>query len=63
MLERADRIITMGCDVAGVPRVDDDWGIDDPKGQPAQLVRSIRDTVKGNAQRLAAEITPRNVVE
>ena len=26
----ADRIITMGCDVEGVPRIDDDWGLSDP---------------------------------
>src|SRR5208283_3171513 len=24
---QADRIITMGCDVEGVPRIDDDWGL------------------------------------
>jgi hypothetical protein len=29
---RADRIITMGSDVEGVPRVDDDCGLPDPKG-------------------------------
>ena len=28
----ADRIITMGCDVQGLPRIDDDWGLPDPKG-------------------------------
>jgi arsenate reductase len=24
---RADLIVTMGCDVQGVPRVDEDWGL------------------------------------
>jgi protein-tyrosine-phosphatase len=52
----ADRIITMGCDVAGVPRIDDDWGLPDPKGQPPEIVREIRDTVKARARALAAEI-------
>jgi arsenate reductase len=51
--ERADRIITMGCDVVGVPRIDDDWGLPDPKGQPAERVREIRDMVKTKAKALA----------
>jgi arsenate reductase len=53
----ADRIITMGCDVQGVPRIDDDWGLPDPKGQPLERVREIRDMVKEKAQRLAAELS------
>lgn len=56
--ERADRIITMGCDVEGVPRIDDDWGLADPKGQPPERVREIRDEVKAKARRLAEEIVP-----
>jgi arsenate reductase len=52
----ADRIITMGCDVDGVPRIDDDWGLPDPKGQPLERVREIRDLVKAKAERLAAEL-------
>jgi len=55
--ERADRIITMGCDVEGVPRIDDDWGLPDPKGQPLARVREIRELVKEKAQRLAAELS------
>ena len=31
LVARAYRIITMGCDVAGVPRIDDDWGLPIPK--------------------------------
>ncbi len=53
----ADRIITMGCDVEGVPRIDDDWGLPDPKGQPPERVREIRDMVKAKAQALAASLT------
>jgi len=49
----ADRIITMGCDVEGVPRIDDDWGLPDPKGQLPERVREIRDIVKAKAQELA----------
>jgi len=55
-LERARRVITMGCDVEGVPRVDADWALPDPKGQPAARVREIRDEVKVKARALAAEL-------
>ncbi len=55
VLARADRIITMGCDVEGVPRVDDDWGLPDPKGQPPERVREIRDRVCKKAGDLAKE--------
>jgi arsenate reductase (thioredoxin) len=54
--ERADRIITMGCDVEGVARIDDDWGLPDPKGQPADVVRSIRDLAKAKVQALVADL-------
>jgi len=52
----ADRIITMGCDVEGVPRIDDDWELPDPKGQTAERVREIRDMVKTKARALADEL-------
>lgn len=50
--QRADLIITMGCDVEGVPRVDADWGLPDPKGQPIERVREIRDLVKSKTRDL-----------
>lgn len=53
---RADRIITMGCDVQGVPRIDDDWGLPDPKGQSPERVREIRDMVKTKAEALARSL-------
>lgn len=56
MLERADLIITMGCDVQGVARIDADWSLPDPKGQPPERVREIRDRVKEKAYALAAEL-------
>ncbi|HEY0382370.1 MAG TPA: arsenate reductase ArsC [Candidatus Elarobacter sp.] len=55
--QRADRVITMGCDVEGVGRVDDDWGLPDPKGQPRERVREIRDAVKAKAAALAQSLT------
>ncbi len=53
IVAQADRIITMGCDVEGVPRVDDDWGIPDPKGQSMERVREIRGLVCRKAGDLA----------
>lgn len=55
-LARADRVITMGCDVEGVPRVDDDWGLPDPKGQSPERVREIRDLVCRKAGELAKDL-------
>jgi arsenate reductase len=54
--ERADRIITMGCDVSGLKRVDDDWNLPDPKGQSAERVREIRDMVRAKARSLADDL-------
>lgn len=56
VLARADRVITMGCDVAGVPRIDDDWGLPDPKGQSPERVREIRDVTCRKAGKLAKEL-------
>jgi arsenate reductase len=58
-MEGVDRIITMGCDVEGVPRIDDDWGLPDPKGQPPEVVREIRNTVKAKARALSDELLAR----
>jgi phosphinothricin acetyltransferase len=55
----ADRIITMGCDVEGVPRIDDDWGLPDPKGESSDRLRQIRDMTKAKAEQLAGDISPR----
>jgi arsenate reductase len=53
---RAQLVITMGCDVQGVPRIDEDWGLPDPKGEPPERVREIRDTVKEKARLLAERL-------
>lgn len=55
--QHAKLIITMGCDVQGVPRIDDDWGLPDPKGQSSERVREIRDMVKAKAQALATALS------
>ncbi|HTA38804.1 MAG TPA: arsenate reductase ArsC [Candidatus Acidoferrales bacterium] len=56
LARRADRIITMGCDVTGVPRIDEDWGLADPKGAPPERVREIRDAVRAKARALARDM-------
>ncbi len=61
IVSHADRIITMGCDVDGVSRVDDDWGIPDPKGQPIERVREIRDLVCRKAGTLLKRFCGRNL--
>jgi arsenate reductase len=53
VVEHANLIITMGCDVQGVPRIDEDWGLPDPKGAPIEQVRHIRDQAKAKASALA----------
>jgi arsenate reductase len=53
---RADRIITMGCDVVGVPRIDEDWGLPDPKDQSPERVREIRDLTRAHAKQLASTL-------
>ena len=61
MVDGADRIITMGCRVdAGVcPAAflpTEDWGLEDPKGQPIEKVREIRDRIEKRVQELAGEL-------
>jgi protein-tyrosine-phosphatase len=51
-------LITMGCGdecplVPGVER--DDWPLGDPKGQPIETVRRIRDQIRKNVEELIKE--------
>ena len=51
-------LITMGCGdecpyVPGVRR--DDWPLDDPKGQPIERVRAIRDDIRARVEALIAQ--------
>ncbi len=52
---RADILVTMGCGeacpvVPGVLRLD--WPLDDPKGQPIEAVRAIRDEIRTRVENL-----------
>ena len=60
MVDAADRVYTMGCAVdeacpaAFVPS--EDWGLDDPAGQPMETVRRIRDEVESRVRAMLAEL-------
>ncbi len=60
MLEGADRVITMGCNVddacPGAIFDAEDWGLPDPKGLPAAEVREIRDTIRARVLVLLEEL-------
>jgi arsenate reductase len=60
MLESADRVITMGCNVeeacpaSFVPT--EDWELDDPEGKSIEEVRQIRDRVRARVETLYKEL-------
>ena len=61
MVAEADKIVSMGCgvDAEACPTrfiVTEDWGIDDPAGQPIERVREIRDQVSVRVKQLIAEV-------
>ncbi|MEW6222984.1 MAG: arsenate reductase ArsC [Candidatus Hadarchaeota archaeon] len=60
MVEEADRVISMGCEVGEVcPGVvaDEDWGLEDPIGKPIEKAREIRNMIKAKVERLVAELS------
>ncbi len=63
MIEDADYVVTMGCSVEGLcpaPLMVKmqkkllDWSLEDPKGQPIEKVRQIRDEIERRVAGLAA---------
>lgn len=60
MIERAGRLITMGCSVEEVCPATfvpaEDWELDDPKGQPLEKVSEIRDEIRRRVEGLLAEL-------
>ena len=55
LAQGATMLVTMGCGeacpvVPGVRR--DDWPLEDPKGKPLELVRTIRDDVRSRVEQL-----------
>lgn len=59
MIEKADRVITMGCGVEEVCPASfiptEDWELDDPEGKSLEEIRMIRDTIKDRVERLVKE--------
>ena len=60
MTQDADLIVTMGCNDNGIcpgpffiPTID--WKLEDPKGEPIEKVREIRDDIEQRVQKLLAE--------
>lgn len=62
MVERADKVITMGCapDAAACPAIFvkgvEDWNLPDPKGQPLDRVRQIRDDIRQRVEALLRDM-------
>ena len=55
----ADLLVTMGCGdkCPYVPGLKvEDWPLEDPKGQPLERVRQIRDEIRGRVQALTARL-------
>ena len=63
MIEKADRMITMGCgtDTGGLCPASfvetEDWALEDPKGKSREQVRKIRDDIKKRVAKLVEEMT------
>jgi arsenate reductase len=58
-VKAADVVVTMGCgDACPIypGKRYEDWELQDPAGQPVEVVRGIRDDIDGHVQRLLAEL-------
>jgi len=63
MVEKADKMITMGCgaDAGGLCPASfietEDWALEDPKGKSLEQVRIIRDEIRTRVRKLVKEMT------
>jgi len=61
MVNRADRVFTMGCTIDETCPATfgplDDWGLEDPTGKPLPVVRRVRDQVEAKVAALLRELT------
>jgi protein-tyrosine-phosphatase len=60
-VKAADVVITMGCgDACPIypGKRYEDWPLQDPAGQPIEVVRGIRDQIDGRVRQLLAELVP-----
>jgi len=62
MLEKAAKMVTMGCGaeagaVCPASFIEtEDWGLEDPEGKTLEQVRKIRDEIKGRVTKLLNEL-------
>ena len=60
MVEGVDRVITMGCGVENICPATwvptEDWGLEDPEGEPLQKVREIRDEIEAKVKALIEKL-------
>ena len=56
LMDKFDRVITMGCGVEDSCPANflptEDWKLEDPEGKPIEIVRNIRDEVKLKVEEL-----------
>jgi arsenate reductase len=60
-VKAADVVITMGCgDACPIypGKRYEDWQLQDPAGQPVEVVRRIRDDIDGRVRQLLTELAP-----
>jgi arsenate reductase len=60
-VRESDVVITMGCgDACPIfpGKRYEDWELDDPAGQPVEVVRRIRDDIDARVRQLLAELVP-----
>src|SRR5690242_9192294 len=60
-VRESDVVITMGCgDACPIfpGKRYEDWELDDPAGQPLEVVRPIRDEIRRRVEALVAELLP-----
>jgi protein-tyrosine-phosphatase len=61
VVRAADVVISMGCgDACPIfpGKRYEDWDLDDPAGQPIEVVRPIRDEIRARVQALVEELAP-----
>ena len=63
MVDKADRMITMGCGaeagaICPASFIEtEDWALEDPEAKPIERVRMIRDDIRSRVARLVEEVT------
>ena len=61
LVSAADVVVAMGCaDACPIypGKRDEDWDLQDPAGQPVEIVRDIRDQIDARVQQLIADLVP-----